>query len=69
MVKYAAEGALQAGMPQGSVVCCASHAEIARLLQQTITEGDVILLKGSRGMIMEKVAAELKNMMQYPKGE
>jgi UDP-N-acetylmuramoyl-tripeptide--D-alanyl-D-alanine ligase len=69
MVKYAAEGALQAGMPQESVVCCTSHTEIAGLLQQTITEDDVILLKGSRGMTMEKVAAELKNLMQYPKGE
>jgi UDP-N-acetylmuramoyl-tripeptide--D-alanyl-D-alanine ligase len=69
MVKYAADGALLADMPADSIICCTSHAEIAGLLRQTITTGDVILIKGSRGMTMEKVAAELKNMMQQAKGE
>lgn len=69
MVKHAAEGALLADMPAKAVICCGSHREIAELLLQTATDGDVILIKGSRGMTMEKVAAELKNLMQYTKGE
>jgi len=69
MVKYAAEGALLADMPAGSIICCTSQTEIAKLLQQTVTEGDVILIKGSRGMTMEKVATELKDLMQHAKGE
>lgn len=69
MVKYAAEGARLAGMPSESVVCCTSHAEIAALLHQTAADGDVILFKGSRGMTMEKVAAELKDLIQHAKGE
>ncbi|MDD2309734.1 MAG: UDP-N-acetylmuramoyl-tripeptide--D-alanyl-D-alanine ligase [Desulfuromonadaceae bacterium] len=69
MVKYAAEGAMEAGMPAESVICCASHSEIAGLLQHTMTKGDVILLKGSRGMTMEKVATELKDLMRHAKGD
>jgi UDP-N-acetylmuramoyl-tripeptide--D-alanyl-D-alanine ligase len=69
MVKHAAEGALLADMPAESVICCTSHTEIAERLHQTIQEGDVILIKGSRGMTMEKVATELKNLMQHAKGE
>jgi UDP-N-acetylmuramoyl-tripeptide--D-alanyl-D-alanine ligase len=69
MAKYAAEGALLADMSAESVICCKSHTEIAELLHQSITDGDVILFKGSRGMTMEKVATELKQLMQHAKGE
>jgi UDP-N-acetylmuramoyl-tripeptide--D-alanyl-D-alanine ligase len=69
MTKYAAEGALLADMPAESVINCTSHKEIAERLHQSIQEGDVILIKGSRGMTMEKVATELKYLMQLTKGE
>ncbi len=69
MAKYATEGALLADMPAESVILCAGHTEVAELLHQSITEGDVILFKGSRGMAMEKAAIELKRLMQYTKGE
>ena len=69
MVKYATEGALLSDLPAESVICCTNHAEIAARLHQTKTAGDVILVKGSRGMNMENVAAELKDLMQYAKGE
>ncbi len=69
MVKYAAEGAMLADMPAESVVCCTSTAEIAGLLHRSISEGDVILIKGSRGMTMENVATELKLLIQHAKGE
>jgi UDP-N-acetylmuramoyl-tripeptide--D-alanyl-D-alanine ligase len=69
MINYASEGARLADMPVESVICCQSISEIAKKLHQTITDGDVILIKGSRGMTMEKVATELKNLMQHAKGE
>jgi UDP-N-acetylmuramoyl-tripeptide--D-alanyl-D-alanine ligase len=69
MVKHAAEGALLADLPAESVIRCTSLTEIAERLHQTIQEGDVILIKGSRGMTMEKVATELKNLMKQAKGE
>ena len=69
MVKHAAKGALLADMPAEAVVCCTSHAEIAALLHESISEGDMILFKGSRGMAMEKTITELKRLMQHSKGE
>jgi len=69
MVKHTAEGALLSGMAAEAVFCCSSHREIAERLQQTITDGDVILFKGSRGMTMEKAATDLKDLMQQAKGE
>jgi UDP-N-acetylmuramoyl-tripeptide--D-alanyl-D-alanine ligase len=69
MANYAVAGAALAGMSPESVLCCSSHEEIAVRLQQSLAEGDVILFKGSRGMAMEKVAAELKKLMQPAKGE
>ncbi len=69
MIKYAAEGAFLSDMPAKNVICCTSHREIAEQLFGSITAGDVIMFKGSRGMAMEKVATELKDMMQHAKGE
>ena len=64
MTEFATEGALLADMPAESVICCTGHTEIAEQLFQSITEGDVILFKGSRGMAMEKVAAEMKRLIK-----
>jgi UDP-N-acetylmuramoyl-tripeptide--D-alanyl-D-alanine ligase len=69
MVKYALEGALLADMPAESVFCGKDHSEIALEVFKTMKNGDVILFKGSRGMAMEKVSTELKNLMRQPKGE
>jgi UDP-N-acetylmuramyl pentapeptide synthase len=36
-----------------------SHEEIARLLKMKLKPGDLLLLKGSRGMQMERIMAHL----------
>jgi UDP-N-acetylmuramoyl-tripeptide--D-alanyl-D-alanine ligase len=67
MVKHAAEAASLNEMPEQSIIPCASHKEIADKLYQSLQKDDVILIKGSRGMAMEKVATELKKLMQHGK--
>jgi len=57
---YCAEGALSAGMPADSIIQGLSHTEIAGDILGTVSAGDFVLLKGSRGMQMEKVAEKIR---------
>jgi UDP-N-acetylmuramoyl-tripeptide--D-alanyl-D-alanine ligase len=61
---FCAEGALAAGMPQDSVIQGLSHGEIAADIQRRAGAGDFVLLKGSRGMKMEKVAETLRTTLR-----
>lgn len=60
LVKHVADGAMQAGMPVEVIRLSNNHEEIARDMLENLTEGDLVLLKGSRGMQMEKIAALLR---------
>ncbi|MDD2850721.1 MAG: UDP-N-acetylmuramoyl-tripeptide--D-alanyl-D-alanine ligase [Desulfuromonadaceae bacterium] len=69
MIKYAAEGAMIAGMPAEQIICCPDSSDIAKQLHQSLEAGDVYLFKGSRGMAMEKVANDLKVLIESTKGK
>src|SRR5512133_1132721 len=56
-----AEGAISAGMPTAAVIRGLSHTEIAADILKDATAGDFVLLKGSRGMQMDKVAEAIRN--------
>ena len=56
------EGALKAGLIQSSFV--ADSAAAATLLADTVAEGDVILVKGSRGVRTEKVVERLLEVFE-----
>jgi UDP-N-acetylmuramyl pentapeptide synthase len=56
--KQILEGALEAGMPKAALFAAASHAEAAGLLRKQSGNGDAVLVKGSRGMKMEKILEE-----------
>ncbi|MFA6321504.1 MAG: UDP-N-acetylmuramoyl-tripeptide--D-alanyl-D-alanine ligase [Candidatus Omnitrophota bacterium] len=58
--KYTLSQALASGMSQDRLWHCSTHDEIAELLKKVAKSGDVILLKGSRSMKMEKVLHKLK---------
>ena len=56
--KYIAEGAVAAGMPKERVFEAQTHHSAAMLLRTLSSPGDVVLVKGSRGMQMEKILEE-----------
>jgi len=54
-----AAGAVEAGLSRTLVECCESAVEAATRLASRLTEGDVVLVKGSRGAKMEEIVARL----------
>ena len=57
--RYMLKGAEASGMDRQRLWHCASHDEIAALLKKIVKRGDAVLIKGSRGMAMEKVVNKL----------
>ncbi len=53
-------GAQSGGMDSTNIVIGRDHGDIARRLRGDVNKGDWLLVKGSRGMKMEKVLSELK---------
>lgn len=57
--KFAAEGALSAGMPEKNIKSFSTSPEAAEFLKEIVKEGDIVLVKGSQGIRMEKISLEL----------
>ena len=53
--KHTLSGARACGMAKNRLWHCATHGDIAGVLKKVVKRGDVVLLKGSRSMAMEKV--------------
>jgi UDP-N-acetylmuramoyl-tripeptide--D-alanyl-D-alanine ligase len=61
--RYGAEmtaGALEAGLPEALAERCGSAAEAANRLAARLADGDVVLVKGSRGAKMEEIVSRLR---------
>jgi UDP-N-acetylmuramyl pentapeptide synthase len=58
-MKVSAAAAKEAGMPEHSVASFSSAEEAGHFLQEKMQTGDVILIKGSRAMHMEKIVKEV----------
>ncbi len=57
--RYMIEGAVSKGFPSDKAVLINGHEEMARKIENVMRPGDIILLKGSRKMQLEKVAEVL----------
>jgi UDP-N-acetylmuramoyl-tripeptide--D-alanyl-D-alanine ligase len=58
LAKDIGEGAREAGMPKDRIFNAATHTAAAQLIKKLSRPGDVVLIKGSRGMKMEKILEE-----------
>lgn len=54
------KGASAGGMPSDSIFSFGSSAEAAKPLDEFVQEGDLVIVKGSRGMLMETIVEYLK---------
>jgi UDP-N-acetylmuramoyl-tripeptide--D-alanyl-D-alanine ligase len=52
-------GAVEAGHPAARTKFCASSAEAGAFLEKLVERGDVLLVKGSRGVKMERIVEAL----------
>jgi UDP-N-acetylmuramoyl-tripeptide--D-alanyl-D-alanine ligase len=59
--KHIAQAAKEAGIEDNRTVSFASSAEAGKFLQEKIMPGDVVLIKGSQGIRMEKMVKEIMN--------
>lgn len=57
--RYTLAAALGAGMDEENLWHCATHDEIIDILRSVVQDGDLVLVKGSRSMRMEKVVERL----------
>ncbi len=58
-MKTAASAAKEAGLNEDHVASFSNTREAGRFLQEKIKSGDVVLIKGSRAMCMEKIVKEV----------
>ncbi|MCL5283564.1 MAG: UDP-N-acetylmuramoyl-tripeptide--D-alanyl-D-alanine ligase [Armatimonadetes bacterium] len=59
LAKWIAEGAAVSGMPSGRIVQMSDSMEAAQQLPSIVQPGDLVLVKGSRAMAMEKIVEAL----------
>ena len=57
--KHSASAAKEAGMEEHRVACFADSTSAGKFLQDKIQEGDVVLIKGSQSIRLERVVKEL----------
>lgn len=60
--KHILSQARRSGMKSNRLWHCSNHSQVAKVLKNVVKDGDVVLLKGSRGMKMESVLKELKDL-------
>jgi UDP-N-acetylmuramyl pentapeptide synthase len=58
------EGARRAGMKRDQTYLASSHAEMIDALRANVAEHDIVLLKGSRKVSLDKVVEAMKEFFR-----
>ena len=58
---HTSRGARDGGMEEGQIVICSDYKDVSGHVNPILTGGDWVLVKGSRGMAMEKVVERIIN--------
>jgi len=66
MGQVVADAALEAGFPENELFMAVSHEQILADIVKDHMDGDYILVKGSRGMRMDKIATSLRDTFSSP---
>jgi len=66
--RYIREGALEAGIDPGKAVFFSDAASAAEYCERLVGPGDLVLVKGSRGVNLERVTELLTNSLSNPSG-
>ena len=60
--KYIAEGAVDNGFDPGNIYYFENNDKAKAELENIVRDGDIILIKGSRGMRLEEIANYLEDL-------
>lgn len=60
---YVADGAINAGMAEDRVATYKDYSQTVEKIKQWLNRGDILLVKGSRGMKMERIVEGLKESL------
>jgi UDP-N-acetylmuramoyl-tripeptide--D-alanyl-D-alanine ligase len=63
------EGAREAGMPMRQTSLATTHTEMLEAIKANVREGDIVFLKGSRKVALDKVVEGIKRYFHVPEGE
>jgi UDP-N-acetylmuramoyl-tripeptide--D-alanyl-D-alanine ligase len=60
---HAAQGAKEGGMSGAAIDHTTDRGRLREAVRGFVAEGDVVLVKGSRGMRLDEVAADIREVM------
>jgi UDP-N-acetylmuramoyl-tripeptide--D-alanyl-D-alanine ligase len=63
LAQYMAHGAEDEGMPRENIFVSVNNVEASDRLLRILRPGDIVLIKGSRGMKMEEIVERLRKRL------